>query len=127
MRLLMPISIIVIFFLAFVSASGKSAEISTSSPAGKSSQGAELEAYVDPDTGEILTREQWQNLGLDADQHSTDTGPSDEKDPAADVVEAKIVTLPDGSIVIGIDTRGMPGTETKVRFDENGKAHLSHH
>ncbi len=100
------ISVITVFFLITISVSA-------------------LEAYVDPDTGEILTYEQWQDMGLDSEQHLTDTDSSEEKDSAPDIVKSRVITLPDGTTIIGIDGEDLPASETRVHFDENGKAHLS--
>ncbi len=113
------------FFSAAVSVFGQPADVSVDSPTKRHSQNSYLKAYVDPDTGEILTYEQWRELGLDTDREDA-AGSSEKKEPDTRFIKSKTVTLPDGSTVTVIDAEDAPGTETKVWFDEKGEAHLSH-
>ena len=90
--------------------------------------GAGAKAFIHPETGEILTYEQWQALGAQDSQGAAATR-SSQDDPGTEsgstVLEGRKVDLGNGDYVIVVDTPDSEGTETKVRFDENGKAHIS--
>ena len=90
--------------------------------------GAKAKVFIHPETGEILTYEQWQALGTQDSQGATATRPSqDDKgnESGGTVLEGRKVDLGNGDYVIVVDTPDSEGIETKVRFDENGKAHIS--
>ena len=88
---------------------------------------AKSKAFIHPDTGEILTREQWQALGLENDEAETvPRSSSDALEPenAQTVLQGRQIDLGNGDYVIVVDTPESEMVETKVWFDEKGKVHI---
>ena len=88
--------------------------------------GAKSKAFIHPETGEILTREQWQDLGIENDEAAADRSPSDapETENAPTVLQGRQIDLGNGDYVIVVDTPDSERIETKAWFDEEGKAHI---
>ena len=103
--------------------SGKTA--ATSRPA--EAQAAKAKAFIHPETGEILTYEQWQALGIENDESeavprsSSDT-PESENTPT--VLQGRQIDLGNGDYVIVVDVPDSEMVETKAWFDKEGKAHI---
>lgn len=96
-------------------------------PQSAEAPGAEVKVLIHPETGEILTRGQWEALGLENDE--TEAVPSYSSEPsgtenAPAVLQGRQVDLGNGDYVIIVDTPDSERIETKVRFDEEGKAHI---
>ncbi len=94
---------------------------STNAPSARS------KAFIHPDTGEILTHEQWQQLGLENDE--AETAPRSSSDAAESestptVLQGRQVDLGNGDYVIVVDAPESEMVETKAWFDEKGKAHI---
>ncbi len=90
--------------------------------------GAKSKAFIHPDTGEILTRKQWQALGLENDEAEAATRLSSdapEPESAPTVLEGRQIDLGNGDYVIVVDAPESDMVETKVWFDEEGKAHIN--
>lgn len=89
--------------------------------------GAKAKAFIHPETGEILTREQWQALGLESDEAETvarSSSEAPEPESAQTVLQGRHIDLGNGDYVIVVDTPESEMVETKVWFDEKGKAHI---
>lgn len=89
--------------------------------------GTKSKAFIHPDTGEILTHEQWQALGVENDEaeavtHSSSDAPEPESTQA--VLQGRQIDLGNGDYVIVVDAPESEAVETKVWFDEKGKAHI---
>ena len=89
--------------------------------------GAELETFFHPDTGEILTHEQWQNLGIQDEQSGGavlgETGSPQPQD-SPPVLNGRLVELEDGDYIIVVDVPEDERRKTEVHFDEQGKPHM---
>ena len=90
--------------------------------------GTGAKAFIHPETGEVLTHEQWQSLGTEdgrgaAAARAAQDAPEPQSGGA--VLEGRKVDLGNGDYAIIVDAPDSERTETRVRFDENGKAHLS--
>ena len=86
--------------------------------------GADVRAFIHPETGEILTREQWEALGIENDE--TEAIPHSSSEPPENTrttLKGKKIDLGNGDYVIVVDAPDM--VETRVRFDEEGKAHIT--
>ena len=88
---------------------------------------AKAKAFIHPETGEILTREQWQALGLESDEaetvpHSSSDAP--EPESTQTVLQGRQIDLGNGDYVIVVDAPESEMVETKGWFDEKGKAHI---
>lgn len=97
--------------------------VAVSQPAEASS--ANVKAFIHPETGEILTREQWESLGIGNDK--TEAIPHSSSEPletedTQTILKGKRIDLENGDYVIVVDAPDM--VETKARFDEDGKAHI---
>jgi hypothetical protein len=97
--------------------------VAVSQPAEVSS--ANVKVFTHPETGKILTSEQWEALGIKYDeteaiQHSSPE-PS-ETEHAPTILKGKRIDLENGDYVIVVDAPDM--VETKAWFDEGGKAHI---
>ena len=89
--------------------------------------GAKSKAFIHPDTGEILTREQWQALGLENDEAETvarSSSDAPEPESTQAVLQGRQIDLGNGDYVIVVDAPESEAVETKVWFDEKGKAHI---
>ena len=88
--------------------------------------GAKSKAFIHPETGEILTREQWQDLGIENNEaaaaRSSSDAPETENTPT--VLQGRQIDLGNGDYVIVVDTPDSERIETKAWFDEEGKAHI---
>lgn len=89
--------------------------------------GAKSKAFIHPDTGEILTHEQRQALGLENDEtetvpHSSSYAP--ESESTQTVLQGRHIDLGNGDYVIVVDAPESDMVETKAWFDEKGKAHI---
>ena len=88
---------------------------------------AKSKAFIHPDTGEILTREQWQALGIENDEPDSDSRSSSdapETENAPTVLQGRQIDLGNGDYVIVVDVPDSERIETKAWFDEKGKAHI---
>lgn len=88
---------------------------------------AESKAFIHPDTGEILTHEQWQALGLENDEaEAVPRSSSDAPEPenTQTVLQGRQIDLGNGDYFIVVDVPESEMVETKVWFDEKGKAHI---
>ena len=88
---------------------------------------AKSKAFIHPDTGEILTHEQWQALGLENDEaEAVPRSSSDASEPenTQTVLQGRQIDLGNGDYVIVVDAPESEMVETKVWFDEKGKAHI---
>ena len=88
---------------------------------------AGAKAFIHPETGEILTHEQWQALGIendepDSDSQSSSEAPETENTPT--VLQGRQIDLGNGDYVIVVDVPDSERIETKAWFDEEGKAHI---
>ena len=98
-----------------------------SKPAEAPTPRAKVKAFIHPETGEILTYEQWQALGIENDEaeaasrSSSDT-PQLENSPT--VLQGRQIDLGNGDYIILVDTPDSEMVETKVWFDDEGKAHI---
>ena len=81
---------------------------------------ARVKAFIHPQTGEILTYEQWRALGIADDQ----AGRGEPRNAPREL-EGRRVDLENGDYVIIVDTPASGRIETKARFDENGKVHIT--
>lgn len=89
--------------------------------------GAESKAFIHPDTGEILTHEQWRQLDLENDEAGPEPRSSSNAlklENAPMVLQGRQVDLGNGDYVIVVDTPESEVVETKVWFDKEGKAHI---
>ena len=89
--------------------------------------GAKSKAFIHPETGEILTREQWQDLGIENDEPDSDSRSSSdapETENAPTVLQGRQIDLGNGDYVIVVDTPDSERIETKAWFDEKGKVHI---
>ena len=89
--------------------------------------GANVKVFIHPETGEILTREQWEALGIENDEteaipHSSSEPLETEDTPT--ILKGKRIDLENGDYVIVVDVPDSEMVETKVWFDEEGKAHI---
>ncbi len=101
--------------------SGKTVAVSQPAEA----PGAKVKVFVHPDTGEILTSEQWESLGIENDE--TEAVPHSSSEPletenAQTTLKGRKIDLENGDYVIVVDAPDM--VETRVQFDEEGKAHI---
>ena len=85
---------------------------------------AKGKVFIHPETREILTREQWQSLGVENGEADATSRPSDASQDAPTVLQGRQIDLGNGDYVIIVDTPDSERIETKVRFDEKGKAHI---
>ena len=88
--------------------------------------GVNVKVFIHPETGEILTSEQWESLGIENDEteavpHSS-SEPSETEDTQT-ILKGKRIDLENGDYVIVVDAPDM--VETKAWFDEEGKAHIT--
>ena len=88
---------------------------------------AEAKVFIHPETGEILSREQWEQLGIENDEaeaaaHSSPE--SSETEHAPTILKGRQIDLGNGDYVIVVDAPEEEMVETKVWFDEEGKAHI---
>lgn len=86
--------------------------------------GAKSKAFIHPDTGEILTREQWQALGVENGEADATSRPSGVSQDAPTVLQGRQIDLGNGDYVVVVDAPESEMVETKVWFDEKGKAHI---
>lgn len=89
--------------------------------------GAKSKVFIHPDTGEILTYERWQQLGIEndeADPASRSSPDTPEPENTQTVLQGRQIDLGNGDYVIVVDIPESEMVETKVRFDEEGKAHF---
>lgn len=89
--------------------------------------GTEAKVFIHPETGEILTRDQWEALGPENDGTGALPDSSPETGNSPTVLKGKRVDLENGDYVIVVDTPEQEASETKVWFDKEGKAHFRCH
>ena len=87
--------------------------------------GAKVKVFIHPETGKVLTRKQWESLGIENDE--TETAPHSSPEPlktenAQTNLKGKKINLENGDYAIVVDAPNM--VETRVQFDEEGKAHI---
>ena len=87
--------------------------------------GADVKVFIHPETGKILTREQWESLDIENDETEAAPHSSSESSEIEDtqtILKGKRIDLENGDYVIVVDAPDM--VETKAWFDEEGKAHI---
>ena len=97
-------------------------------PSPADAPGAGAKVFIHPETGEVLTHEQRQALGTEDGQGAAAARPAQdapEPQSGGTVLEGRKIDLGNGDYAIIVDAPDSERTETRVRFDENGKAHLS--
>lgn len=128
-------ALLVCVLSADASAGGLSAEVpgSLSSEADaaagqEDAASAEVKAFFHPETGEILTYEEWQALDVTSDKAdaASETGANaSESENTRTVLEGRKVDLGNGNYVIVVDAPASERIKTKAWFDEEGKAHIT--
>ena len=103
--------------------SGKTAAVSQPAEA----SGANVKVFIHPETGKILTSEQWEALGIENDKteavpHSSSSGAPETAKDTRTILKGKRIDLENGDYVIVVDAPDM--VETKAWFDKEGKAHI---
>lgn len=88
---------------------------------------AEAKVFIHPETAEILSREQWERLGIENDEaeaaaHSSPESSETERAPT--ILKVRQIDLGNGDYVIVVDAPEEEMVEIKVWFDEEGKAHF---
>jgi len=106
---------------------GESSRQKAADPQPADAPSAKSKAFIHPETGEILTHEQWQALGLENDEaevvpHSSSDAPEPENTQT--VLQGRQIDLGNGDYVIVVDAPESEMVETKAWFDEKGKAHI---
>ncbi len=99
----------------------------TSQPSEAPAPRAEVKAFIHPETGEILTHEQWQALGIENEEaEATPRSYSElsETEDAPKVLKGRRIDLGNGDYGIVVDVPESEMVETKVWFDEEGKTHI---
>ena len=99
----------------------------TSQPSEAPAPRAEAKAFIHPETGEILTREQWQALGLENDEAEAVprfSSNTPEPENTQTVLHGRQIDLGNGDYVIVVDAPESDMVETKAWFDEKGRAHI---
>ena len=101
--------------------SGKTEAVSQPAEA----SGADVKVFIHPETGKLLTRKQWEDLGIKNDE--TEAVPHSSSEPleteqAPTILKGKRIDLENGDYVIVVDAPDM--VETKAWFDKDGKAHI---
>ena len=86
---------------------------------------AKVKVFIRPETGEILTREQWEALGIqneesEATLRSSPEPLETENTPA--IFKGKRIDLENGDYAIVVNAPDM--VETKAWFDDEGKTHI---
>ena len=99
--------------------------VAVSQPAEAS--GANVKVFIHPETGKILTSEQWEALGIENDEteavpHSSSESP--ETEDTQTILKGKRIDLENGDYVIVVDAPDSEMVETKAWFDEDGKARI---
>ena len=87
--------------------------------------GANVKVFIHPETGKILARKQWEALGIEND--GTEAAPHSSSEPletgnTQTILKGKKIDLENGDYAIVVDAPDM--VETRVQFDEEGKAHI---
>ena len=88
---------------------------------------AKVKAFIHPETGEILTREQWEALGIENEESEAALRSSQEPSETGDaqtILKGKRIDLENGDYVIVVDAPDSEMVETRAWFDEDGKAHI---
>ena len=85
---------------------------------------AKAKAFIHPETGEILTREQWQSLGIENGEADATSRSGDVSQDAPVVLQGRQIDLGNGDYVIVVDNPDSELVETEAWFDEKGKAHI---
>ena len=87
--------------------------------------GTKVKIFIRPETGEILTREQWDALGIENGESEATLRSSPEPpetESALTILKGKRIDLENGDYAIVVDAPDM--VETKAWFDDKGKAHI---
>ena len=89
--------------------------------------GANVKVFIHPETGKILTSEQWEALGIE--NKGTEVIPHSSSEPletehAPTILKGKRIDLENGDYVIVVDAPDSEMVKTKAWFDEEGKAHI---
>ena len=89
--------------------------------------GSHMRAFVNPDTGEVLTYEQWQSFDFEdqREEHPRHDSATDAEEVAERTIEERTITLPDGRQVTVVKAPDWMKVHTRVRFDDKGKAYLT--
>ena len=124
---ILPVSLLLCFLPVWSLAGSLPPDDSLSAKTKADPADAALKAFIHPDTGEILTYEQWQELGIE-DKQSDDasSGGRNRLQPQnpPPALKGRLVELEDGDYVIVVDAPEGMGVETKVHFDEEGRPHF---
>lgn len=88
---------------------------------------AEIKAFFHPETGEILTYEQWLALGMESNEAAAASRSFSVSEPEKDraVLQGRKVDLGNGDYVIVVDAPDSRRAETRAWFDDEGKAHIT--
>lgn len=103
--------------------SGKTAAL----PQPAEASGADVKVFIHPETGKILTREQWEALSIENEESEATLRSSpepSETENAPTILKGKRIDLENGDYVIVVDAPDSEIVETKAWFDEEGKAHI---
>lgn len=80
-----------------------------------------VKAFIHPDTGEILTYEQWQSF--DFEDQQVECPRSDSATAAGEIpkrtIEPRTITLPDGRQVTVVKSPDWLKRKTRIRFDDD--------
>ncbi len=124
---LLAISFLMCFLSAWSLAGNVPADDARSVKAKTDSGGGGLQAFIHPDTGEILTYEQWEDLGIENEQSGGESPGGQNSlqiQGSPPALNGRLVELENGDYVIIVDAPEGAGVETRVHFDEEGKAQL---
>ena len=88
---------------------------------------AKVKAFIHPETGELLTREEREALGIGNDEaeaipRSSSESPETENTPK--VLEGRRIDLENGDYIIVVDDPDSEMVKTKAQFDSEGKIHI---
>ena len=86
-----------------------------------------MKAFIHPETGEILTREQWRQLGIKNDEDdsgSLSSSNASRQESAPAVLQGREIDLGNGNSAIIVDSPDSDLVETKAWFDEEGEVHF---
>ena len=88
---------------------------------------AKVKAFIHPETGEIITREQWEGLGI-GDNEAEETPRSFSEPPetenAPTVLKGRRIDLGNGDYIIVVDDPDSEMVKTKAWADDEGKIHI---
>lgn len=89
--------------------------------------GAKVKVFIHPETGEILTRDQWEALGIGNDEAEATPRYSSEPpemENAPTVLKGRRIDLGNGDYIIAVDDPDSEMVKTKTWFDDEGEIHI---